>query len=99
MFSKISNIYGLDIPEKYKIKLEYGASPIGQIKGIAQAWKIQRDRDEFEDIIIVGLDDNGFESSFNYSTMLSSIEFDSAKDQNDRHIPEYVKTILLKKLG
>lgn len=98
IFVKQANLYGLDLPERSKIKLEYGDTPIGKIKNALQNWKRQQDSGQFEDIIIVGCDDNGFESSFNFSTMVSSINLDVNRDDNYRFDSDTVRIMLINEL-
>lgn len=93
------NLYGLDLPEHSKLKFDYGASPIGIVKTTLQNWGAKRNRGEFEDIIIVGLDDAGFENTFNFSTMISYVEIDALRDDNYRFAPDNVRVLLLAKLG
>lgn len=58
IFKKQANLYGLDLPEKSKIRLDYGATPIGAAKNALRDWKMKRESGEFEDVIVVGMDDN-----------------------------------------
>ncbi len=99
IFQKQVNLYGLDLPEHSKLKFDYGASPIGIVKTTLQNWGAKRNRGEFEDIIIVGLDDAGFENTFNFSTMISYVEIDALRDDNYRFAPDNVRVLLLAKLG
>lgn len=59
------------------------------------SWKAKRDRSEFEEIILVGVDDSGFESTFNFSTVIECLEFHVAKNDNDRYDPDAVKNEFL----
>lgn len=98
-FRKQANIYGLDLPERSKVKLDYGSSPIGAYKNAMRGWKKKRDSGEFEDIVIVGLDDSGFENTFNFSTMISSVDINIIKDDDFRYEPTVVKSQLINLLG
>lgn len=98
LFQKQANLYGLDLPEHSKVKLEYGHSPIGMVKTVLQNWSLWRDKGEFEDIVVVGIDDAGFENTFNFSTMISSVEIDAQRDDNYRFNPDVVRVLLLAKL-
>lgn len=98
-FRKQANIYGLDLPERSKVKLDYGSSPIGTFKNALRNWKSKRDSGEFEDVVIVGLDDSGFENTFNFSTMISSVEINVIKDDDYRFEPIVVKALLINQLG
>lgn len=99
IFQKQADLYGLDLPEKSKIKLDYGHSPIGMAKSALQRWGLKHANGEFEDVVVVGIDDAGFENSFNFSTMISTVEFDLSRDDNYRYNPDNVRTLLLAKLG
>ncbi len=99
IFKKQANLYGLDLPEKSKIRLDYGATPIGSAKNALRDWKMKRESGEFEDVIVVGMDDNGFENTFNFSTLISSVEINVIKDDDYRYEPNIVKTLLINQLG
>ena len=46
IFKKQANLYGLDLPEKSKIRLDYGATPIGAAKNALRDWKMKRESGE-----------------------------------------------------
>lgn len=89
----------MDLPEKSKIRLDYGATPIGAAKNALRDWKMKRESGEFEDVIVVGMDDNGLESTFNFSTLISSVEINVIKDDDYRYEPSIVKALLVNQLG
>lgn len=99
IFKKQANLYGLDLPEKSKIRLDYGATPIGAAKNALRDWKMKRESGEFEDVIVVGMDDNGLENTFNFSTLISSVEINVIKDDDYRYEPSIVKALLVNQLG
>ena len=96
---KVSNIYGLDLPSRSKVKLDYGDTPIGAIRDAMRDWKVKREAGEFEDVVVVGVDDRGIEEVFNFQTTISSIEANVIKDDNGRFDPEAVKAALINQLG
>lgn len=98
LFKTQASILGLDLPERSKLQLDYGSTPIGKIKTSLQNWKSERERGRFEEIVVVGTDDRGIEHSFNYATMLSALEFDVAKDENLRYNENVVRVNLIAKL-
>ena len=65
IFQKQANLYGLDLPDRSKIKLDYGLSPIAMARNVLQNWESKHASGEFEEVIVVGLDDSGLENSFN----------------------------------
>lgn len=99
LFRQVPNIYGLDLPDRSKVKLDYGNAPIGMIKNVIRDWKVKRDSEEFEDVVVVGTDDSGLEEIFNFQTTLSSVEIKVIKDDNCRYEPEAVKAALINQVG
>ena len=99
IFRKVSSIYGLDLPSRSKVKLDYGDTPIGTIRDAMRDWKVKREAGEFEDIVVVGVDDRGIEEVFNFQTAISSVELNVIKDDNGRFDPEAVKAALINQLG
>lgn len=98
-FQKMASIYGLDLPERARLKLDYGATPIGNLRNALQGFKMKRDADQYEDILVIGLDDAGLEQSFNFSTLVQHIDICPQKNENERFEPEIVKALLLQQLG
>lgn len=98
-FRKQANLYGLDLPERSKIRLDYGSTRIGNAKNALRDWKMRRESGEFEDIVVVGADDSGFESTFNFSALVSSVEINVIKDDDYRYEPRIIKTLLVNQLG
>ena len=99
LFRKVSSIYGLDMPSRSKVKLDYGDTPIGTVRDAMRDWKVKRDAGEFEDIVVVGVDDRGIEGVFNFQTAISSVELNVIKDDNGRFEPEAVKAAMINQLG
>lgn len=99
IFRKVANIYGLDLPSHSKVKLDYGNTPIGGIRNAMRDWKIKREAGEFEDVVVVGVDDCGIEAIFNFQTTISSVELNVIKDDNGRFEPDAVKAALINQLG
>ena len=98
-FRKIANIYGLDLPSRSKVKLDYANTPIGCIRDAMRDWKIKREAGEFEDVVVVGIDDHGIEEVFNFQTTISSLELNVIRDDNGRFEPVAVKAAIISQLG
>lgn len=96
---KVSSIYGLDLPRKSKVKLDYGDTLIGNIRDAMRDWKIRREAGEFEDVVVVGVDDRGIEAVFNFQTAISSVELNVIRDDNGRFEPDAVRAALVNQLG
>lgn len=99
IFRKQASIYGLDMPARSKVKLDYGDTPIGAIKKAMRDWKSKRDSSVFEEVSIIGVDDEGFEKTFDFVTMVSSVEINVIKNDDFRYDAELVKEQLTALLG
>ena len=82
IFSQTVNIYGLDIPEKMRLKVEYGGTPIGYLQEKLYDIKRKLNSSEYENVVLVGIDDAGMEQKFNFSTMIKSVAIKAEKDEN-----------------
>lgn len=98
IFQQQANLYGLDCPEKITMQVDYGGTPVAQVKGTLQNFKQWRDAGQFESIILIGLDDAQVEQSFDFSSMIQAIELSVAKDGNGRYDPAVVKRDFLNRI-
>ena len=98
IFEQFNNIYGLDNPERVKMQVEYDNTPIGQLKNMIQNVKAKKFTGEFEDIILIGRDDNDVEQSFDFSSLMKSIEVTVDKNDNGRYDPNSIKNEFLNKI-
>lgn len=96
IFQQVSNIWGLDAPEKIQLKISYGDVPVHQGRALLD-W-FHRDKDQFEDIIVIGCDDAGVEHTFDFSSIIKRIEIYPTKDENEHYEPADVRTLLLAEL-
>ena len=94
IFTPISDLFGLDIPEKIQVQIGYGDVPVHR-KGRALLDRLNRQRDQFEKIIVVGCDDKDVEQTFDFSSVLEHIVVPVSKDENEHYNPEEVKIQLL----
>ncbi len=98
IFEQTANIYGFDAPQRMYMRLDYNSEPIQKMKGFINRLKAKRDIGEFEDIIIVGEDDNGIEHSFDFSTIIKSININLYRDENGQYFAQDVKNHLLSEI-
>lgn len=97
LFARIGNLYGQDLPSKLQLKITYGDLAVhGGGKGVIDA--LCRHRNEFENVIIIGGDDEGVEHTFDFSSVLKHITITPQKDENEHFDPLEVRTLLLKEL-
>ena len=87
---------GLDIPNKLQLKVSYGETPVHL--GRALIDKLHHHRDEYEQIIVIGANDEGIEQTFDFSSVIERIEIDARKDATEHYDPQEVKVALLAKL-
>ncbi len=98
IFSQTVNIYGLDIPEKMRLKVEYGGTPIGYLQEKLYDIKRKLNSSEYENVVLVGIDDAGMEQKFNFSTMIKSVAIKAEKDENGYFQTDEVKMLLLNEI-
>lgn len=96
IFSQAGDLWGLDAPEKLKIKVTYGDVPVREGNKLFD-W-FRRNKDHFEDVIIIGCDDQQMEQTFDFSSVIKRVEISPVKDQNGRYDPTEVKDLLLAQL-
>lgn len=96
IFKQVSNLWGLDAPEKIQLKVAYGDIPVRQ--GRALIDRFHRNKEQFEDVIIIGCDDAGVEQTFDFSSVIKRINISPAKDENEHYDPQDVQTLLLTEL-
>ena len=95
IFKQVGSIFGLDIPEQVQIKISYGDIPVHLGRGLIDRFYRRTKRDEFENIVIVGCDDEGVEQTFDFSSVLKHLEIHPRKDGNAQYDPVEVKMLLL----
>ncbi|MDK2802659.1 MAG: hypothetical protein KFW09_04700 [Oscillospiraceae bacterium] len=98
IFNQQANIYGLDLPEKITVKVDYGNTLIDKYKNKLQDLNKKKKASEFQSITLIGVDDNNVEKSFDFSSMIESIELQISKDDNLRYNNEDVIRELLNRL-
>ncbi|PDX76123.1 hypothetical protein [Faecalibacterium prausnitzii] len=95
IFKETISKTGLDVKE-VQIKIGFGDTPVKDARSLLE-W-IHRERDAFERVIVVGVDDNDIEQTFDYSSILKHVELHLNKDENEHYDASEVKSELLKEL-
>lgn len=98
MFQQQANLLGLDMPEKIIMQVDYGHTPIGEVKNALQKFKTLRDAGNFERILVVGVDDKEVEQSFDFSSLIKAIEMTSPKNGNGRYNVDDISREFLNKI-
>ena len=97
LFTQVGNLWGQDLPSKIQLKITYGGMPIhGGGRQIIDMFN--RHKEEFENVIIIGGDDEGVEHTFDFSSVLKHFEIYPVKDENDHYDPSEIKALLLDEL-
>lgn len=96
IFKQVSDIWGLDTPEKIQMKVTYGDIPVYTGRPLID--RFHRNKDQFEDVIIIGCDDNGVEQTFDFSSVIKRVEIFPTKDENEHYEPMEVQSLLLNEL-
>lgn len=96
VFKQVSDLWGLDAPDKIQLKITYGDIPVHQGRSLID--RFHRNKDEFENVIIIGCDDAGVEETFDFSSVIKRIEISPSKDNNQHYDPEEIKTLLLQEV-
>lgn len=98
IFSQRGNVYGLDIPERYTLHLDYENKPIGAIKKALQELKRKKHLGYFEEVLLIGINEAGIEENFNFSTLMKNIEIHPYKNDNDRYDPFEVENLIIREV-
>lgn len=96
IFKQVSDIWGLDAPEKIQMKVAYGDIPVHIGRSLVE--RFHRNKDQFEDVIVIGCDDEGVEQTFDFSSIIKRIEITPQKDENEHYDPQEVRRLLLAEL-
>lgn len=97
LFAQIGNLWGQDLPSKIQLKIAYGDVPVrGGGRQIIDVFN--KHRNEFEDVVIIGCDDEGVEHTFDFSSVLKHLTITPFKDENEHLDPLEVRSLLLKEL-
>lgn len=93
IFRQVTDMWGLDAPERIQMKIDYGDVPVHNGRSLLD--RFHRDKDQFEEVIIIGCDDAGVEQTFDFSSVIKRIEIFPTKDENEHYEPDEVKRLLL----
>lgn len=70
--------------------------PITQAKILLSKYANWYSQGQFETLVFVGTDDNALEQTFDFKTMIQSLNVDMKKEENNRYDPELVKVEFFK---
>lgn len=96
IFRRAINIYGLDLPDNLEISIKAKNGIIN--KNWLKKFKMKKDKGEIEDIVVVGKDNNNMEHIFDFSKLLSKININIEKNENNMYDDEQIKLLLLEKI-
>lgn len=96
IFQQVGDIWGLDLPSKVQLKVGYDDIPVHE--GRALIDRFHRKREEFQEVIVIGVDDEGVEQTFDFSSVIKRIDISPIKDENEQYDPREVRELLLAEL-
>ena len=96
VFNQVGDMWGLDAPNSIQLKVSYGDIPVREGKALVD--RFHRDRAQFENVVIIGCDDDGIEQTFDFSSVIKRIQIKPCKDENEHYNPQEVKDMLLQEL-
>lgn len=96
IFNQVSDMLGLDAPEKIQMKVTYGDIPVHAGRSLVEMF--HRNREQFEEVIVIGCDDEGVEQTFDFSSVMKRIEISPQKDENEHYDSQEVQRLLLTEL-
>ena len=97
LFKQIGNLFGEDSPKEIQMKVSYVGLPM-HAGGRGVVDLLHRNKDQFENVIIVGRDQDDVEHSFDFSSVLKNIQIHPTKDNNAQYDPTEVRSLLLAQL-
>ena len=90
-------MWGQDLPSKIQLKIAYGDIPVhGGGRQIIDIFS--RHKNEFDNVVVIGCDDEGVEHTFDFSSVLKHITISPPKDENEHFDPTEVRALLLREL-
>ncbi len=96
IFHQVGDIWGLDLPSKVQMKVGYDDIPVHQGRELIDM--LYRKKEEFEEVVVIGCDDDGVEQTFDFSSVIKRIEITPIKDENEQFDPIEVRELLLAEL-
>lgn len=97
IFSQVGTIWGQDLPSRVQLKISYNDLPMHKGgRGIVDCFA--RKKEEFENVVIIGCDDEGIEHTFDFSSVLKHLIISPTKDENEHYNPDEVRDLLLSDL-
>lgn len=96
IFKQVGDMWGLDLPSKVQLKISYDDVPVHE--GRALIDRLHHKREEFQDVIVIGVDDDDVEQTFDFSSVIKRIDITPIKDENEQYDPREVRELLLAEL-
>lgn len=96
IFRQITNMFGLDAPSELQIKISYGNIPVHESRKLLD--RFSKEKNDFENIIVIGCDDEGVEKTFDFSSIIKRIEIKINKDVSGQYDANEVKYLLLSEI-
>lgn len=89
-------MFGLDALSELQIKISYGNIPVQESRKLLD--RFSKEKNDFENIIVIGCDDEGVEKTFDFSSIIKRIEIKINKDVSGQYDANEVKYLLLSEI-
>lgn len=98
VFTQPVDSFGLGSPEAYQCKLSYKVPLTIRFANALKKIKKNHERDNFEELIFIGEDENGAEKIFNLDALRTKIKIEANEDENGTYDPKIIKEALYRRL-
>lgn len=86
----------MDAPRELQIKISYGNIPVRESRKLLD--RFNKEKSDYENIIVIGCDDEGIEKTFDFSSIIKRIEIKINKDVSGQYDVGEVKSLLLSEI-
>lgn len=98
IFLQQANALGLDMPNKITMQIEYGNTPVEKIQNGLEIIRNKRKQGFFEDVVLIGEDDEGIEQNFDFRSLIKNVEILINKNENERFDAEQIEKLFLERI-
>lgn len=98
LFLQQANALGLDLPKKITMQFEYGNTPLEKIEGGLENIRYKRTQGFFDDIVLIGVDDDGIEQNFDFRSLVKNVEIITSKNENERFEAVEIERLFMERI-
>lgn len=98
IFVRETNKFGLDLPKRLCLQAEYDGVMVNKVRKVVENLRRKKDQGYYNDVVLIGTDEEGFESIFDFNHLTKNIQIDVHKNEDDRFDELEVKKEIIRKL-